>query len=47
MQQKEDEYLGTGICLAHCRKTTELHKGTIWVESAIGIGSAFHFTLNK
>ncbi len=41
------EFAGSGLGLAICMKIVDRHGGRLWVDSELGRGSTFHFTLKK
>jgi light-regulated signal transduction histidine kinase (bacteriophytochrome) len=42
-----EEYPGTGIGLAICQRILDRYHGRIWVDSALGHGSTFCFTVPR
>jgi PAS domain S-box-containing protein len=47
LHNNENEYGGSGIGLAFCKKIVQLHQGEIWVESNEEDGVTFHFTVSN
>lgn len=43
----KNKYGGSGIGLSISKKVVQLHEGNIWVDSKLGEGTTFHFTIKK